>query len=547
MGDAYQTTVTAVLNFPGAAATFISNTAQQAWNDPIGFIKDVGQGIVDTNTVIANTVTFGMIPGVNERANELVKTNKFYQFVNIASVIGREFLIGAATGGIGNLATRGFSAARGLAMRFVASQAPRVGQTIQAVRAAAAPAASALACRLTSLNRMLQPAQAVSNVSTMASNIQEAQAAIARGDFETAGRLLARTGGMIGGTLSSLRESARFAGAVRTLNPESIRGYLAACFAAGTPIWGEFGPRAIETYREKDKVWARDENDPNGPLVLREIEEVFVTIGMIWHLHVGGEIVRTTDEHPWFVEGKGWTATMLLQAGDRIIGRDGTSVAAEEAHDTGEVETVYNFRVAEHHTYFVGDATWGCDLWAHNLCVKTRSNATGTWNPRQRGASRATIYGTSQDTGGVPTGPLGSNQHQASVQRVMQRVANNQTFTDPSTGMSHVFSLNSNSYIVLNRNLRTGLGGQRGGIVPVTFGASANIRPDHLIVEQTGPTSYRVSMIEVASPGQRPVDLVAKMRSAWSGLGFSATTGITVTQGSFIVTNTSGITQVVAR
>ncbi|MBX9679912.1 MAG: hypothetical protein K2X38_14210 [Gemmataceae bacterium] len=85
----------------------------------------------------------------------------------------------------------------------MASQAPRVEQTIQAVRAAAAPApaTSALTCRLTSLNRMLQPAQAVSNVSTMASNIQEAQAAIARGDFETAGRLLARTGGMVGGTL----------------------------------------------------------------------------------------------------------------------------------------------------------------------------------------------------------------------------------------------------------------------------------------------------------------------------------------------------------
>ncbi|MBX9660844.1 MAG: HINT domain-containing protein, partial [Nitrospiraceae bacterium] len=103
-------------------------------------------------------------------------------------------------------------------------------------------------------------------------------------------------------------------------------------------------------------------------LVLREIEEVFVTIGMIWHLHIGGEVVRTTDEHPWWVEGKGWTETMLLQPGDRIVGRDGTSVAVEEVYDTGEVETVYNFRVAEHHTYFVGDATWQFDLWAHNAC-----------------------------------------------------------------------------------------------------------------------------------------------------------------------------------
>jgi hypothetical protein len=34
--------------------------------------------------------------------------------------------------------------------------------------------------------------------------------------------------------------------------------------------------------------------------------------------------------------------------------------------DTGEYEVVYNLRVADHHTYFVGCDEWGFSAWAHN-------------------------------------------------------------------------------------------------------------------------------------------------------------------------------------
>jgi hypothetical protein len=34
-------------------------------------------------------------------------------------------------------------------------------------------------------------------------------------------------------------------------------------------------------------------------------------------------------------------------------------VAVAEVYDTGQYETVYNCRVAEWHTYFVGGAEWG--------------------------------------------------------------------------------------------------------------------------------------------------------------------------------------------
>jgi hypothetical protein len=47
----------------------------------------------------------------------------------------------------------------------------------------------------------------------------------------------------------------------------------------------------------------------------------------------------------------------------------GRLLAVSEVFDTGEYESVYNFRVADHHTYFVGDEGWGWRVWSHNNCA----------------------------------------------------------------------------------------------------------------------------------------------------------------------------------
>lgn len=88
-------------------------------------------------------------------------------------------------------------------------------------------------------------------------------------------------------------------------------------------------------------------------------------------LHIGGQVIRTTPEHRFWVASKGWTSTKDLVTGDELIGLDGQRVAVEDLLATGEVERVYNFRVAEHHTYFVGAAEWGFEVWAHNICFGT--------------------------------------------------------------------------------------------------------------------------------------------------------------------------------
>jgi hypothetical protein len=39
----------------------------------------------------------------------------------------------------------------------------------------------------------------------------------------------------------------------------------------------------------------------------------------------------------------------------------------EKIVETGSPETVYNLRVADHHTYFVGSKAWGFAVWTHNF------------------------------------------------------------------------------------------------------------------------------------------------------------------------------------
>jgi hypothetical protein len=76
-------------------------------------------------------------------------------------------------------------------------------------------------------------------------------------------------------------------------------------------------------------------------------------------------VIEGTAEHPFYVYGKGWTPLAELQPGDWLRTDNGW-VQVGGVKDTGRVETVYNLRVADHHTYFVGTPEWGFGIWAHN-------------------------------------------------------------------------------------------------------------------------------------------------------------------------------------
>ena len=135
------------------------------------------------------------------------------------------------------------------------------------------------------------------------------------------------------------------------------------------------GDRLIETLKPGDLVWSRPEHLPDAPLTIRRIEHVFELEGSIVELHIGGQVIKTTGEHPFYVEGLGWSPAFELTEGQRLIGHNGQTMPVERIVLTEQSSTVYNLRIAEDHTYFVGQDDWEFSVWVHNAYnVKTVEN-----------------------------------------------------------------------------------------------------------------------------------------------------------------------------
>jgi len=86
----------------------------------------------------------------------------------------------------------------------------------------------------------------------------------------------------------------------------------------------------------------------------------------ILHLTIAGRIIATTAEHPFYVRERGWTPAGELQPGDQLASLDGPWLPLDAVADSGLLTTVYNFRVSNDHTYFVGTDAWSFAVWAHN-------------------------------------------------------------------------------------------------------------------------------------------------------------------------------------
>ena len=78
------------------------------------------------------------------------------------------------------------------------------------------------------------------------------------------------------------------------------------------------------------------------------------------------ETIRVTDEHPFYVEGQGWTGADSLTPGEKLEEPDGSAATIMGNVDEPEAAgvDVYNFEVANDHTYFVADG--GDGVWVHN-------------------------------------------------------------------------------------------------------------------------------------------------------------------------------------
>jgi hypothetical protein len=124
-------------------------------------------------------------------------------------------------------------------------------------------------------------------------------------------------------------------------------------------------------------------------------------------LRVGGRVIKTTGAHPFYVAGKGWQAAEILEVGEELSTHNGWWMKVEEIHHSGKYEPVYNLRVADFHTYFVGAREWGFSVWAHNQCMPSARFTHNEYVQRVRpGARERTFY-----PGGRNSRGLGSRRY----------------------------------------------------------------------------------------------------------------------------------------
>ena len=208
------------------------------------------------------------------------------------------------------------------------------------------------------------------------------------GGFDTLA-MMDKTFGIFGGNLadfnSQLHESALYntfqigvtALAVFTNGMTSTM----SCFVAGTLVLTACGLVAIENIKAGDKVISTDPD--TGVTEEKTVLEAFRrTVTELVHLTIGGEVITTTHEHPFYVAGKGFVNAGKLRTCDTLLDSNQNRLTIDDiSFETSEEPTaVYNFKVEDYHTYFVGIHC----IFVHNAeCTKQQVLDENRQNGRQ--------------------------------------------------------------------------------------------------------------------------------------------------------------------
>ncbi len=125
-----------------------------------------------------------------------------------------------------------------------------------------------------------------------------------------------------------------------------------SCFAAGTPVWTQSGPRPIEQIQAGDLVLSQD--PISGRLDYRPVLQTTVrSPSPVVNVTIDSETITATLGHRFWVTGIGWRMAKHLDSGYRLFGLNGsTKVNSIEA---GTDVEAFNLHVDEFHTYFVGN------------------------------------------------------------------------------------------------------------------------------------------------------------------------------------------------
>ena len=140
-----------------------------------------------------------------------------------------------------------------------------------------------------------------------------------------------------------------------------------ASFTAATLVLTPQGAVPIERIAQGALVYSR--HDASWQETPQRVENTFGRIAPGYReLKTEFETFQLTDEHPLWVQGKGWTQARDITDEDVLASRQGDVLVLGNTAITKPVR-VYNFSVAQTPNYFVGES----GLWAHNAkCLLTR-------------------------------------------------------------------------------------------------------------------------------------------------------------------------------
>ena len=104
-----------------------------------------------------------------------------------------------------------------------------------------------------------------------------------------------------------------------------------ACFIAGTTILTATGLVAIEKLTAGDKVIST--NPDTLETAKKTVLETYVRqVEKLVHITINGEEIITTDNHPFYVQGRGFINAGNLLIGDKLISVNGDDLTIEDYH-----------------------------------------------------------------------------------------------------------------------------------------------------------------------------------------------------------------------
>jgi hypothetical protein len=124
-----------------------------------------------------------------------------------------------------------------------------------------------------------------------------------------------------------------------------------SCFAAGTPVWTEHGPSAIEKIKVGDRVLAQD--IVTGELAYKPVLKTTVRPPKeLTTLRLDAETIVCTGGHRFWNSGSGWVKARDVASQTML--HTVTGNVPVWSSKKGETAETYNLVVADFHTYFVG-------------------------------------------------------------------------------------------------------------------------------------------------------------------------------------------------